>query len=169
MDAIEALLTRRSIRKFREGTVTEDNVKEILKSAMHAPSAGNQQPWQFVVINDRKILERIPSVHPYSKMVRQASLAILVCGDKRLEKHEGYWIQDCSAATQNLLLAVHALGLGGVWLGIYPRKDRVSGMKKLLNLPDEVTPLSLIPIGIPGEEKQDVNRYLKERIHYNNW
>jgi nitroreductase len=137
---------------------------------MSAPSAGNQQPWHFVVINDRMILDRIPEFHPHSLMCREAPVAILVCGDPSLEKHVGYWVQDCAAATENLLVAVHSTGLGGVWIGVYPREDRVIGFRRLLDIPEQVIPFSLIPIGHPAEEKPPrPDRYHEARVHKNRW
>jgi len=169
MDALEAILTRRSIRQFTDQAVSEAVIEDLLRAAMSAPSAGNQQPWQFVVITDRQILDTIPSIHPYSAMLRQAPLAILVCGDEHLETHKGYWVQDCSAATQNLLLAAHARGLGAVWLGIYPRMERVTGLRKLLGLPEHVVPLALVAIGHPAEHLPPADRYDAARVHRNRW
>lgn len=170
MNALQALVSRRSIRKFTSEPVSEQEVKDILEAAMSAPSAGNQQPWHFIVINDRKLLDRVPEFHPHSLMCIEASLAILVCGDPSLEKHEGYWVQDCAAATENLLLSIHALGLGGVWVGIYPREERVKGFRRLLNIPEQIIPFSLIPIGHPAEKKPvRPDRYNESRIHRNSW
>ncbi len=169
MEAMKAILSRRSIRRYTSKEIPEELIKDLLKAAMSAPSAGNQQPWQFVVINDRTILDEIPKFHPYAQMLTQAPVAILVCGDLKRETHRGYWIQDCSAATQNILLAAHAKGLGAVWLGIYPREERVKGMRKLLNIPEQVIPFSLISIGYPAEQKPPSNRYDESRIHYNTW
>ena len=170
MDAMQSLFSRRSIRKYTSAVVSEAAVKEILEAAMSAPSAGNQQPWHFVVIDDRQILDRVPEFHPHSLMCREARLAILVCGDPSLEKHAGYWVQDCAAATQNLLLAVHAEGLGGVWVGVYPREERVIGFRKLLNIPEHVVPFAVIPIGHPAEQKPPrPDRYNEARVHKNAW
>ena len=170
MDAMEALFSRRSIRKYSAGAITEEVLRDILEAAMSAPSAGNQQSWHFIIINDRKILDEVPSFHPHSLMLREAPVAILVCGDLKLEKHVGYWVQDCAAATENLLLAVHAKGLGAVWLGIYPREERVVGLRNLLGIPDHVIPLSLIPVGFPAESKPPrPDRYNAAKIHHNRW
>ena len=170
MDAMDALFSRRSIRKYTPEKITEEVFREILEAAMSAPSAGNQQSWHFIIINDRKILNEVPSFHPHSLMLREATAAILVCGDLQLEKHIGYWVQDCSAATENLLLAIHAKGLGAVWLGIYPREERVAGLRKLLAIPDHVIPFSLIPVGYPAESKQPrPDRYNAQKIHHNRW
>lgn len=169
MDAMEAILTRRSIRKYAKEPVPDEIIKELLQAAMSAPSAGNERPWQFVVIRDRKTLDEIPSFHPYAQMLKEAPVAILVCGDLHLEKNRGYWIQDCAAATENMLIAAHAKGLGGVWLGIYPREERVAGMKRLLRIPEHVIPFSLVSIGYPAEEKPPANRYDESRIHRERW
>jgi nitroreductase len=170
MDAVEALFSRRSIRKFTSETVSEQSLRNILEAAMSAPSAGNQQPWHFVVINSRKLLDQVPEFHPHSIMCREASVAILVCGDPSLEKHVGYWVQDCAAAVENLLLSIHSLELGGVWLGVYPREDRVIGFRKLLGIPEHVIPFALIPIGHPAEQKPvRPDRYNEARIHHNIW
>lgn len=166
---MDPIFARRSIRKYTSEPVGDDDVRYLLEAAMAAPSAGNQQPWHFVVIRDRATLDRIPEVHPYSRMLYEAPLAILVCGDERLEKHEGMWVQDCSAATQNILLAATTRGLGSVWLGVYPRKDRMSGIAQLVGLPDEITPFSLVAIGHPAEEKPPAHRYSEERVHYERW
>jgi nitroreductase len=163
------ILGRRSIRRYEDRPVPEEAVQRLLEAAMAAPSAGNQQSWQFVVISDRDLLSRVPSVHPYSAMVPTAPVAVLVCGDLHLDTHTGYWVQDCSAATQNLLLAAHALGLGAVWLGCYPREERVAGLRSLLGLPEHIVPLALVPIGYPAETKPSGSRYDPERVHRNGW
>ncbi|MFA5810739.1 MAG: nitroreductase family protein [bacterium] len=169
MDAYEAILTRRSIRKYTKDAVPAETVEKLLRAAMSAPSAGNEQLWHFVVIDDRKILDEIPKFHPYSKMLHDAPLAIAILGDTSKEKHSGFWVQDCSAATQNLLLAAHALGLGAVWLGVHPREDIAGGVRKLLDLPPEVIPLAIISIGHPGEQKAAEDRYDASKVHKNRW
>jgi nitroreductase len=166
---MKAILTRRSVRKYNDQPVSEKIIRELLEAAMSAPSAGNQQPWEFIVINDRKILDEIPQVHPYAQMCRQAPAAILVCGDLEREAHKGFWVQDCSAATENLLIAVNDQGLGAVWVGVYPREDRVKGLRDLVQLPDHIIPFALVPIGYPAEKKPPSNRFDLERIHYNKW
>ncbi len=169
MDAMTAILSRRSIRRYTKEPIPDEVIKELLEAAMSAPSAGNEQPWHFVVITDRELLDEIPKIHPYAQMLREAPVAILVCGDRNLQKYEGYWVQDCSAATENILIAVHAKGLGGVWLGVYPLEDRVNGIRKLLGIPEDVTPFSIVSIGYPAERKPPANRYNAERVHKNRW
>ena len=166
---MKAIYKRRSIRKFTSEPVSEKTLKEIIKAGMNAPSAGNERPWYFIVINERKLLDAIPKIHPYSSMLHEAPVAVAVCGDLNLEKYEGYWVQDCSAATQNMLLEIADLGLGGVWLGVYPIKDRVEGIKRLLGIPENVIPLSLIAIGHPAENKEPKNEFDERRIKYNRW
>ncbi|MCD6385443.1 nitroreductase family protein [Candidatus Sumerlaeota bacterium] len=166
---MEAILGRRSIRKYTDKAVPEPVINQLLEAGMSAPSAGNQQPWHFIVINEREILEKVTEFHPYAEMLKEANVAICVCADVNLEKHKGYWVQDCSAATENILIAATALGLGACWLGIYPREQRVNGLRSLLGIPDNVIPLSLISIGYPAEQKPPANRYNSTRIHYNKW
>ena len=169
MDAMEAILSRRSIRRYTSKPVPEELIKELLEAAMSAPSASNQQPWQFVIIDDRRILDEIPKFHPYAHMLKEASWAIAVCGDQSLATMSGYWVQDCSAATQNILIAANAKGLGAVWLGVYPREERAKTAQKLLGLPEHVVPLCFISIGYPAEEKPPSNRYDESRVHRNRW
>ena len=169
MDAIEAIMTRRSVRRFRDAPVPEQVVRTLLEAAMAAPSAGDQRDWHFVVIDDRSLLERVPDVHPYASMVPDAPLAILVCGDLSRESHAGYWVQDCAAATENLLLAARALGLGAVWLGVYPREDRVAGLRRLLSLPEHVVPLALVPVGHPAQDQGPEDRFDATKVSRNRW
>jgi len=169
MDTMEAILSRRSIRQYTSKPISPELIKEIVHAAMCAPSAGNERPWHFIVLTDRALLDEIPKFHPYSAMLKQAHVAILVCGDATIEKHKGYWVLDCAAATENLLLAVHAKGLGAVWCGVYPTEDRVENLKKLLKLPVHITPFSLIPIGFPAEQKQILDRFDATRVHENRW
>jgi len=169
MDALQTILSRRSIRLYTPEPVNDELVDELLHAAMSAPSAGNQQPWHFVIIRQRQKLDAIPLFHPHADMVKDASVAILICGDMRLDKNKGYWVQDCSAATQNLLLAVHARGLGAVWVGVYPREERVKEFQKLLEIPEEVIPFALVPVGYPAETKPPSNRYNPSRIHVDQW
>ena len=169
MDTINTIKTRRSIRKFKPDPISKEDIEEILIAAMHAPSACNRQPWHFIVIEDRSMLNTIPSIHPYSQMCKQADKAILICADKNLEDCIDYLQQDCSAATQNLLLAAHDKGLGSVWLGVYPKEELIINMQKLLDFPDNIVPISLIALGYPAEENRSVERFKKDRIHYNTW
>ena len=166
---MKEIFERRSIRKYSKLPISDSDIENLLRAAMAAPSAGNQQPWEFILIKDKNILAGITKVHPYSQMLKEAQLAIVVCADLDKEKHSGYWVQDCSAATENILIESQYLGLGSVWLGVYPREDRVKGIKELLNLPVRVLPLSIVSLGYPAEKKEPSNRYDKLRIHINKW
>lgn len=167
---MKAIMNRRSIRQYTTQTVRDEQVKTLLEAAMCAPSAGNEQPWHFVVIRDRQLLDTVPQYHPHASMIKQASVAILICADTRLSKYDvDYWVQDCAAATENLLVSVQDLGLGAVWLGVYPRQERVMGLRQLFNIPEEVIPFALIPVGYPAEHKGAENRYREDRVHLNGW
>lgn len=166
---MSTIFSRRSVRKYTGEPVTDDQVGHLLKAAMSAPSAGNQQPWCFVVIRSQDVLDRIPEVHPYAAMAPHASVVIAVCGDLSGLKHEDYWVQDCSAATENVLLAAHEIGLGAVWLGVYPLENRIEGVRKLLGLPEQVIPLSLIAVGHPAESPPTVDRFDPDRVHFDHW
>lgn len=167
MDAIEAILTRRSIRQYASGTIPDETVRTLLEAAMAAPSARNLQPWTFVLLDDRAILDAIPDFHPHAKMLRNAPLAILVCADTTRQPLEGYWLQDCAAATQNLLLAAHALGLGACWVGVQPREEREAGLRRLLSLPNEIRPVALVALGWPAEFKGRADRFDATRVYRN--
>ena len=169
MELLEAIKTRRSIRQFYDRPVSEEHVMTIVEAAMLAPSAGNQQPWHFIIISDRAKLDAIPSFHPYSKMVLQAPVAILICGDPSGKPWPDFWVQDCSAATQNALLAARDLGLGTVWAGVYPAMDRMAGFRSLLAIPDHSLPFALIPVGWPTGAFQPVDRFKPELIHRERW
>ncbi len=167
---MDIILKRRSIRKYQNKKITKTDIEEILKAAMYAPSAGNEQPWEFIVIDDRAILDIIPTVHPYAQMLKEAPLAILVCFDLNKDHYYGYYLQqDCAAATQNLLLAATVKGIGSVWLGVYPDEKRVEDIRKLFNLPENIKPFSLISLGFPNETKTMPERFDINKIHYNNW
>ena len=169
MQAIEALKPRRSIRSFKNAPVSEAIKKIILECAMTAPSANNLQPWHFVLLEDKKIRRAIADFHPYADMLRKAPGAIVVCGDLEIEKEKNYIILDCAAATENILLAAHALGLGAVWIGIYPREERMNSLARLIRLPGHILPVAVVALGYPVEEKEPVKRYNKNRIHMNKW
>ena len=169
MDTLEAIFTRRSVRDFRHDPLEEEDIRDLLKAGMQAPSAKNEQPWHFILIDDPTLLHAIPEFHPYAEMLRDAPLAILVCSDRKLETKRASWLQDCSAATQNILLAAHTKGLGAVWLGIFPDADRVKGIQVLLSIPDDVRPVSLVALGHPRSIPAPEDRYKEDRVHKNKW
>ena len=164
---VQTIFARRSIRKYTDEPVSEADIKTLLEAAMAAPSASNRKPWCFVVVTGRQTLDALAEAHPHGKMLFQAPLCIVVCGD--LTEMERYWVQDCSAATENLLLAVTALGLGAVWLGVYPKEDRIAFVRPILGLPETITPLNLVPIGHPAEEKESRTQYDESRVHRERW
>jgi nitroreductase len=169
LDTMQAILTRRSVRSYTAQPVSAEAIDQVLHAAMQAPSSNNEQPWHFIVIHERAILDAVPTFHPYAAMLPEASVAILVCGDDTLEKKPGRWVIDCSAATENILLAVHAFGLGAAWLGIYPNEQRIAGVNQLVGLPENVHPFALIPIGYPAEKIPPIDRYRADRIHADRW
>ncbi len=168
MEALEAIMSRRSIRKYSGKKIPEETITTLLKAAMNAPSAHNRQPWHFIVVDDRETLNKVPEYHQYSKMLEGASHAIIVLGDNNLQDTD-FWIHDCSAATENILIAANALGLGAVWLGVHPNKALIEGTKMLFKVPDHVTPLGIISLGYPAETKPPRENYNSERIHKNHW
>jgi nitroreductase len=169
---LDNIKTRTSIRAYENREIEDDKVETLLQAAMAAPTAGNKQPWEFVVIKNRATLDTIASHFETMTMAKDAPLAIVVCGDINNtfpEEGREYWVQDASAATENLLLAAHAMGLGAVWCGIYPISERVEYLKKLLDLPENIIPLNVIPIGYPGENPQPKDKWKAERVHYESW
>ena len=166
---MDPVLSRSNVREYTTQPVADEMLRMLLKAAMAAPSAGDERPWQFVVIDDQRIKEKIPKIHRFAHMAPNAPVALLVCGDENLQKHHGFWVQDCAAATQNILLAATALGLGTVWLGVYPRMDRVDGLRRLLNLSDHIMPFALVPVGYPAEEHGPVDRYDETKVYRNGW
>lgn len=167
MDIFTALHSRRSIRRYTEQAVSQEEVRTVLDAAMIAPSAGNARPWQFIVVDDAALLARVPDINPYAAMAPKAPLGVAVCGDTALEKYPGFWVQDCSAAVQNMLLAATGLGLGAVWTGIYPVKERVTGFRQLLELPDHLVPLAFIVIGRHSGEPDRKSRFEAAKVHHN--
>lgn len=167
MDTIECIYQRRSIRKFKEDPVDEGLIDQLLQAAMAAPSACNKQPWAFYVVYNQEKREALRKVSKYSN--HQAPLAIVVCGNIKRSlstKANDFWIQDCSAATENILLASTALGLGSLWCGIYPVKSSIQRIKTILGLPKEMIPLGLIYIGYPDEVKLARTQYATSFVHH---
>ena len=166
---MDNILSRRSIRKFLDKPVSDEQITAILRAAMSAPSAANLQPWEFIVVKDKELLSQVPEIHPYAKMAAEAPVSILVCCDTSKKVREGFWIQDLSAASQNILLAANSLGLGSVWCGIYPNEERTKAFQDLFEMPSDVYPLNIIPIGYAAEKKDPADRFEEERIHIDYW
>jgi nitroreductase len=168
VDVIEAMITRRSVRAFLPDKVPGAVIEEILGAAMHAPSAGDEQPWHVVVIDDRTLLAQVPAINPSADFADKAPCGLLVCGDTSLDRFGGFWAADCAALTQNILLAAHAHGLGAVWTGVHPIEQRVAQMKRLLSLPAGIVPYSLVLLGKPARRLvPSEDRFRKERVHRN--
>lgn len=166
---MDAILSRRSIRSYTDELVSEEMVIDLLRAAMAAPSAGNQQPWHFIVVRSRETLDHIAATQTTAAMAREAPLAIVVCGDLSLEKSPGYWVQDCSAATENILIAANAAGLGAVWCGVFPREHRVENIRALLGLPEQVFPFAIVVVGHPAEQLPPGDRFREDRIRQEHW
>jgi len=169
MDLFSALLKRRSIRKYTDQAIPSGTIDKLLKSAMYAPSAMNNQAWQYIVVNQRKKLDKILKVISHAEMLKSAQAAVLICGDLNLEKNIDYIQQNCSAATQNIMLCAHGLGLGSCWIGVYPVNETISGLQELFKLPEYVIPISLVSLGYPAENPIAEDRFKAEKVHFNKW
>lgn len=169
---INNIMSRTSIRQFTGQPVPKDTLESLVKAGMAAPTAVNAQPWAFVVVTEREVLDSIDAVHPYTHL-KNAGGAIIVCGDmeKALDgENKEYWIQDCSAASENILLAAHAYGLGAVWCGVYPNSERIPAVKRVLKLPEHIIPLNVITIGYPENPDHPAkDKWDAAKVHYNCW
>ncbi len=169
---IDCIMTRASVRSYTDEQINDSLVNKILRAGMAAPTAANQQPWQFIVVNEQNLKDSITAAFEYTKMVEKCSFAVVVCGDMdNLFKGDipdgGFWVEDCSAASENMLLAAHALGIGGVWCGIYPLKDREQRLRSILNLPPNLTPLNVMAFGYPAQPVAPKDKWIPSKIHYN--
>lgn len=169
MDILDAIFTRRSIRKFTGEQVSEEALKTILKAGFSAPSAHNHRPQHFVVVREKSLLESIAGFHPYAKMLPGAGCGIIVCGDSEKQKATGFLVEDCSASIQNMLLAAHGLGLGAVWCGLYPITELTESVAKLLKLPSSIIPVGLIALGHKDQEREAPDRYEDSKVHFEQW
>lgn len=170
--AIKNIMTRVSVRTFTGEKITAAQLDTILRAGMAAPSALNKQPWAFVVVTDEAIIEKLGEALPYSRCSNRPAVAIIPCGDlsKAIEGEMGaFWINDVSAATENMLLAAHSMGLGAVWTGLHPDMNRVKLVQDLLGLPEHIIPLCVVPVGVPAEQPEVKDKYKPENIHYNAW
>jgi nitroreductase len=167
---MKEIFTRRSIRKYKDQPVDDEQLQKLLRAAMYAPSAGNEKPWHFVVLKDRENLNTITEFHPHTQMLKEAPLAIIVCADTSNVKYDGaFWVQDIAASIQNILLEGEALGLGTCWCGVYPNEKLVENMAKLINLPEHIIPVAIVAVGHSAEVREVRERYNPERVHYENW
>ena len=175
-EVIKNILTRVSNRRFTDEKVSDENIDTLLHAAMAAPSAMDKEPWHFIVIHDLELKRELKASLPYVKMMNDSSTGIVVCGDitlyeqiSRIEKEDNtlYWVQDCSAASQNILLAAHSIGLAAVWTGIFPLQSRITKLQKLLNLPPHIVPLNLIVVGHPATEAKPKDKWDASKVHIN--
>ncbi len=168
---LDAIMTRSSVRNFTSEVVEDAKIERLLRAGMSAPSGGNKQPWELMVITDRTLLDAIPPIVKGAHMAAKAPLAIAVLGSPEKALIPDYWIQDCAAVTQNILLAAHGMGLGAVWCGAFPENgtNRVEAITKLLQLPEGVHALSIIVIGYPEGEQFPKDKWDAEKVHYNGY
>lgn len=169
---IESIMSRTSVRSYTDQTIQRKDLEKIVRAGMSAPTAVNKQPWAFVVIDDKNVMKRLAEQLKNASMLQNAAAAIVVCGDLSLAltgENQEYWIQDCSAATENILLAAHGMGYGAVWCGIYPNKERMKVLYSELSLPENVIPLNIIPIGVPDRKNTPKDKWKPERLHWNKW
>lgn len=166
-ETIQNIMNRKSVRNFTGESILRDNLEEVVRAGMAAPSARNMQPWEFVIVTERTALDELCEGLPYAKMLDKAGAAIVVCGTPaKNEFAEKYWVQDCCAATENILLAVEALGLGAVWTAAYPEVERYELVQKVLDIPTEIIPLNVIPVGVPAIDAKPLEKFNSEKIHW---
>lgn len=164
------IFKRRSVREFKDKSIDDTLIKFILEAAMQAPSANDNQPWSFVVITQKEKLLEVSKELKYGNIIKQAPCAILVCGNPRVnDTVDEFWVQSCSAATENLLIALTEIELGGVWLGIYPREKRIEIMRRVLKVPENIYPFSLVVLGYPESFSPSVCKYESEKVYFNRW
>ena len=170
--AIQNIMTRVSVREFTGEKISEAQLDTLLRAAMAAPSAINKQPWAFIVVTDEALIAQLGEALPYSRCSNHPAVAIIPCGDlsKAIPgEMANFWINDVSAATENLLLAAHAMGLGAVWTGLHPDMNRAKMVQEMLGLPEHIIPLCVVPVGVPAEQPEVKDKYKPENIHYNAW
>ena len=170
--AIKNIMTRVSVREFTGEKISEAQIDTLLRAAMAAPSAINKQPWAFIVVTDEEKIAALGEALPYSRCSNHPAVAIIPCGDlsKAIPgEMANFWINDVSAATENLLLAAHAMGLGAVWTGLHPDMNRAKMVQEMLGLPEHIIPLCVVPVGVPAEQPDVKDKYKPENIHYNGW
>jgi len=168
METIKALMTRRSIRTWTDEPVTDEERKIILEAAMHAPSAADARPWHFVTMDDPEVIARFTAMGG-TEMLAESTFMVLVCGDVSKEIYPGFWPQDCACAAQNMQLAAHDIGIGCVWIAVYPLEERVELCRKALEIPHAIIPFALLAMGVPNEVVAPEYRYNEERLHHNRW
>jgi len=162
---LETIFNRKSVRTYESRPVEQEKLMLLIKAGMAAPSSMDNRPWEFIIVTDRDKLDRMAEGLPYAKMLKNTHQAIIVCGNTT--KSQRAWFLDCSAASQNILLAAESMGLGAVWTAAYPSQDRIDLVKETLKLPDHIIPLNVIPVGYPAGDEKAKDKYDPARIHYN--
>ena len=170
-DALTVIHSRKSVRNYTGENVSKELLDKIVRAGMAAPTAVNKQPWAFVIVTDRKTLDTLKAGLPYAKMLDKAGAAIVVCAipDKAFENSTEFAVIDSTCASENILLAAEALGLGAVWTAAYPYKDRMDVVRKALNIPESVIPLNVIPIGVPSGTDKPKDKFKTENLHWEKW
>jgi len=170
-NVIDVIHSRKSVRTYSGKHVSDEKLEILLRAGMAAPSAMNKQPWFFILVNDTILLKELGGNIMFATMLNQASAAIVVCGNMKNVSSvlPEYWVQDCSAATENILLAAEGIGLGAVWVGLYPAKERVKKVRKVLNMPNHLVPLCVVSIGYPTGIEKPKNKWDPDKIHKNKW
>jgi nitroreductase len=171
-DTLKTIFSRKSVRTFQNEPVPKEKLEMIIRAGMAAPTAVDKRPWEFIVITDRKVLNQLAEALPYARMARQAAAGIVVAGDVRKQwggRESSYWIMDCSAATENILLAAESMGLGAVWTAVYPEDSRTETVRKILGIPGHIIPLNFIPVGMPQGKEKPKDKYNPAQIHWNKW
>ena len=169
---IEIIMRRKSVRDYTDESISKETLDTIVKAGMAAPTAANKQPWAFVVVTERESLDKLAEGLEYAKMLKKAPAAIVVCGVPKIGlpgKAADFWIQDCSAVSENILLAVESLDLGAVWTGVFPEEGRVKFVQKTLGIPEDVIPLNVIVVGHPTGKEKPKDKYKPDRIHWGKW
>jgi nitroreductase len=181
--AFNNIITRHSVRDFTGAAIKKEDLILLLQAGMSAPSAVNRQPWSFIVVEKRETIDALNTELPYAKMLSKAGVAIVVCGTPDRSKIINtavkmvtgvslgdFWITDCSAASENILLAAHALGLGAVWTAVFPNEKLITNVRKILAIPDDIIPLNVIPIGVPvNASTQPIDKFKEKNIHWGKW
>ena len=172
-ETINSIMNRRSIRRYKDTPIDRATIEVLLKAGVAAPSASNRQPWELIVVTSRETREKLAQVHPYAKMLPRAPVCIIVCGNSERfypePEAKDYWVQDCSAVTENILVAARSLGLGTCWCGVFPRRGRIETVSKVLSLPEGIVPLNLIALGHPDEDPPVKDKWCPERVHWEEW
>ncbi|MDR0364850.1 MAG: nitroreductase family protein [Bacteroidales bacterium] len=171
-DFTKVIFERKSVRNYTEAAVEKEKLEKLMRAGMAAPSARNLQPWEFIAVTERSILDEMADGLPYCKMLTKAPAAIIVCGNMEkaaTDVDKSYWVQDCAAASQNILLAAEATGLGAVWTAAFPYQERMDVVIKTLNLPEHIIPLNVIPVGYPTGKDKAKDKFKPENIHWEKW